>query len=116
MASIADTRPHHNVATARNERGERIMSDTPMQPVDAFRLKYTEEEREGRRKDDIITVRLNVDERRLMTVMKRLWHEDKDSTILKKALELSHNVSVGVFGENLVAWLAQSRRMRSGRK
>ena len=77
-----------------------------------FRQKYLEGEG---RKRDIQPVSFNAEERAKLEELKKLFHCDQDSLVLKKCLEyvygdVIHNPSRAAF----FRWLSEVRRVRPG--
>lgn len=66
--------------------------------------------------DDIISIRLNPQEREQLKRIKQMLRLDADGTALKTCLTISQNVLLGTFGADLLAYLTDARRVRPGRQ
>lgn len=65
-------------------------------------------------KQDVVTLRLNSEERALLGELKRLFNERKDGTAIKKCLEISLHVVKNNFGDKIMHYFTQSKRERTG--
>ena len=65
---------------------------------------------------DIINCRLNSEERLVLDQLRKIFHCDSDSTVLKKGMLFLHNVVFGKSQEEIYAWMASQRRLRPGTK
>lgn len=64
------------------------------------------------KKDDIITIRLNDDERAVVNNIKQACNIPADSTVFKFALEQLQYVVFERLGEKRMRWLSSQRRSR----
>ncbi|MBI4140394.1 hypothetical protein HY485_01010 [Candidatus Woesearchaeota archaeon] len=62
--------------------------------------------------DDIITLRLNDEERAQLNDVKETLQLDADGTALKIALDVAQNVILGTVGKKTMQYLCSQRRVR----
>lgn len=64
-------------------------------------------------KDDILSIRLNDEERVRLKQLKDILQYDSDGRVLKDALIVMQNVVSGTFGEKLMRYISSQRRVKA---
>ena len=59
---------------------------------------------------EVITIRLNIDERKQLNQIKALISEKKDSTVIKDALDVYQNVLLHILGTRVASRISNVRR------
>ena len=65
---------------------------------------------------DIVSSRLNEQERLALDKLRKIFHCDSDSTILKNGMLYLHNVVFGQSQQEIYEWIASQRRLKTGIK
>ena len=63
-------------------------------------------------KDDVISLRLNPEERRILNALMRACHCGQDGTTIKQAVLYLHNIIHGLPPLDFYLWLSSARRVR----